>query len=251
MKHKSFDSPINYKAVDADFEVIQKKRMVSGYFSTFDIVDSDEDIIRRGAFARSITDRGVLSTSNRKVKYLHQHNIYEHAGQLIELKEDATGLYFEGILEKTPIGDIILERYHNGTYREHSIGFKYVRDHCDWIIIGEGEKQLEVFECNELNLFEGSVVTFGANPHTYFAGFKGDFNALEDRLKDEFKHLVKYAPNYEYEYKLRQHYASMISAMKSIKEAQTIKDKKPSNDTSKETQQSTQELIKSINDLKL
>jgi len=250
--YKSFDSPIIYKEVDADFEVIQKRRMVSGYFSVFDVIDSDQDIIRKGAYERSIADRGVLSSSNRKIKYLHQHNIFEHAGKLIELKEDDFGLYFEGQLENTPIGDIILERYMNETYREHSIGFKYVKDHCEWTTIGEGEKQEEVFECKELNLFEGSVVTFGANPHTFFAGFKGDFTGLEERLNDELKHLIKYAPNYEYEYKLRQHYASMFSAMKAIKETQTIKNKKPQDSTSQQsTQASSFDLIKSINEINL
>jgi HK97 family phage prohead protease len=230
--YKSFDSPIEYKETDADFEVIQKRRMVSGYFSVFDTVDSDLDIIRKGAYERSINDRGVLSSSNRKIKYLHQHNIYEHAGKLTELKEDDYGLYFEGILEKTPIGDIILERYMNETYREHSIGFKYVKDYCEWVMIGEGEREKEVFECKELNLFEGSVVTFGSNFNTFFAGFKGDFVGLEEEIKNEFKHLIKYAPNYEYEYKLRQHYKKMFDAMKAYKETQTIKYKKPQDSTS-------------------
>lgn len=253
--YKSFDAPINYKSVDADFDVVMHERKVSGYFSVFNIVDSDEDIIRQGAFSRSIADRGVQSTSNRRIKYLHQHNIYEHAGQLTELKEDDFGLYFEGLIEKTPVGDIILERYRNETYREHSIGFKYVGGKCFWTNISgeiEGkETEIEIFECNELNLFEGSVVTFGANPETYFAGFKGDFTALEDTLKDEFKHLLKYAPNFEFEYKLRQHYASMFSAMKSIKEAQTIKNKKPQDSTSTQgSHDSSFDLIKSINELK-
>jgi len=49
-------------------------RSVSGYFASFDTLDSDNDIIRKGAFTKSIQERGVKSTSNRQIAHLRNHD---------------------------------------------------------------------------------------------------------------------------------------------------------------------------------
>lgn len=231
---KFTQNAMQYKGSGAKFETPDfASRTVSGYFAAFDIIDSDQDIIRKGAFAKSISERGPSTTSNRQIKYLHQHNITEIAGPLLELFEDDYGLGFKAQVENTPLGDIILERYANGTYREHSFGFRYVHDKCSWLelpAVVQGVAigaTIEVFECKELNLFEGSVVTFGANSQTPFTGFKGSHEDLAKQLNDELEFLISKAPNYEFEYKMRQLYAKQFSLAQELAASSTKEDSKP------------------------
>lgn len=231
MKNKNINNPINYKSIeikssDVDFQ----SRTVTGYFSAFNIVDSDKDIIRPGAFTKSIQERGPQSMGNRKIKFLHQHNINEPCGLIKQLFEDGFGLGHETEIENTPLGDIILERYKNGIYREHSIGFRYVEGKCEWIkmpIEGVLDSMADVFECKELNLFEGSVVTFGANSHTPFTGFKGSREELEKMINSEFEYLVRKAPNYEFELQMRHLWQKQISLIEELAAANTKENSKP------------------------
>ena len=45
------------------------KREVAIYLSKFGVIDSDNDMIVKGAFQRSIKERGPLSDSNRKIAF--------------------------------------------------------------------------------------------------------------------------------------------------------------------------------------
>lgn len=220
LKQKA-NATIAYKSVSTKFDrPSPENRIVKGYLSAFNNVDSDMDVIRPGAFAKSIEERGVRSTSNRKIKFLHQHMATEPCGVLLELKEDDFGLYFESQIERTPLGDVVLERYANGTYTEHSIGFKYVWNNCGYIqmpIPGHDDlPPLDVFECKELNLFEGSVVTWGANMNTPFLGFKGTKEDIFKQLNSEIEFLIKKAPNYEYELEIRRLFQKQFSLIESL-----------------------------------
>ena len=204
---------------DLDFQ----SRTVSGYFASFGTLDSDQDVILKGAFSKSLRERGVGSNSNRQIKFLHQHNIQEPIGAFIELKEDDQGLYFEAQVERTPLGDVVLERYSNGSYKEHSVGFKYIADSCQW---GDFTKQdgskTEAFLCSELNLFEGSVVTFGANENTPFQGFKGSQEDLIKQINSEEAFLLKNCKNYEHEITLRQIFSRQKSLVNQLADTKSL-----------------------------
>lgn len=228
-QNKNNGSPIHYKSLSGNFKADAAGRKVSGYFAAFNTLDSAGDIIRPGAFAKSIQERGPGTSGNRKIKYLHQHIIKEISGPLTKLYEDSYGLGFEGEIEKTPLGDVILERYSNGTYNEHSIGFNYVWDMCGFVMVPlkdmpgyqidpAAAPEIEVFECRELNLFEGSVVTFGANSETPFSGFKGSNEDLQKALTDELSYLISKSPSYEYELQLRHLWAKQMSLVQSLAE---------------------------------
>ena len=51
-------------------DIDEGNRQVVIYLSDFDTLDSDNDIIRKGAFKKSIKERGPISSSNRKSKWL-------------------------------------------------------------------------------------------------------------------------------------------------------------------------------------
>ena len=224
-------APIKYKSTDFKSEINENSRTVSGYFASFDTIDSDNDVIKNGAFSKSIKERGPETDSNRQIKFLHQHNVLEVAGPIKDLFEDSFGRGFVAEVEKTPMGDVILERYKNGTYREHSIGFQYMLEKCDWIQMESdvnGQKiNIDVFECKELNLFEGSVVTFGANENTPFTGFKGTVEDRFKQLEDEFKFLVKHSPNFEFEMQLRQYFYKQNSLLTELAAKDTKDSLKP------------------------
>ena len=67
---KNFNSyeskSLSLKVEDVD----EGSRKVVGYLSAFDKLDSDNDIIRSGAFAKSLKERGVESSSNRRIAHL-------------------------------------------------------------------------------------------------------------------------------------------------------------------------------------
>ena len=75
---------IDVKISDVDL----KSRQVKGYFASFDTLDSDRDVIRKGAFAKSIQENGVDSAGNRKIAHLRNHDWEQQIGKLTELGED-------------------------------------------------------------------------------------------------------------------------------------------------------------------
>tara|TARA_R110000764_G_scaffold239040_1_gene337318 strand:+ start:1065 stop:1835 length:771 start_codon:yes stop_codon:yes gene_type:complete len=140
-------------------------RQVVIYLSDFDSLDSDNDIIRKGAFKKSIMERGPNSLSNRKIAFLRHHNWEMPIGKFIELNEDQKGLYAVAKLSTSTDGMNAMADYEEGIIREHSIGFKYIKDKIRFI----EEEKMEMggyYEVNEVQLFEGSAVTFGANEFT-------------------------------------------------------------------------------------
>lgn len=146
-----------------DFDANSRK--VAVYLSVFDTVDSDNDIIRRGAFKKSIQERGPGSSSNRKIAFLRHHNWEMPIGKFLELAEDEKGLYAVGELGNSTLGSDALADYQDGIIKEHSIGFQYVSDKMRWVE-DETKPSGGYFEITEVKLWEGSAVTFGANEFT-------------------------------------------------------------------------------------
>jgi len=141
------------------------KREVAIYLSKFDILDADADIIRRGAFSKSIQEHGVNSTSNRKIAFLRHHDWTKQIGKFNQLGEDEIGLFAVAQLGTSSIGEDAWKDYEEGIIREHSIGFKYIPDKMKWI----EDKTLPsggFYDIKEVMLWEGSAVTFGANEFT-------------------------------------------------------------------------------------
>ena len=181
----------------------ENSRLVSGYFAAKNMIDTDEDVLLDGFAKKSIAERGPSSDSNRRIVHLHQHKTTEPIGAIKDLNEDSYGLAFESQIEKTPLGDIVLERYKSGIYREHSFGFGYVAGKCEW---GEFEGK-DAYLCSELNIFEGSTVTFGANQNTPFTGFKGTREDFLKELDQQERYLVKNARNFLEEITFKQIFA--------------------------------------------
>lgn len=159
---------VNYKRFAFEVKAPEVSgRKISGYLAVFNNKDSDGDIIIKGAFAKSIADRGPESTGGNKIAFLWQHDMREPLGKMVKLMEDDFGLYFECELDEIEQADRCLKQLESGTLNNFSIGFQYIWEKM------EHDEQKDAFICRELALYEGSVVTLAANDMTYYAGLKG------------------------------------------------------------------------------
>ena len=146
-------------------DVDASSRKVAMYLAHFNNIDSDNDMIVKGAFTKSLQERGVDSNSNRKIAFLRHHDWKWQIGKFIELKEDENGLYAVGELGTSTLGNDALCDYQDGIIKEHSIGFRYIKDKLKWID-DESMPSKGYYQVNEVALWEGSAVTFGANEMT-------------------------------------------------------------------------------------
>jgi HK97 family phage prohead protease len=182
MKNISFK---NYNATIKDLDVATG--IVTGYFSQFNTIDLDGDVIMPGAFTKTIAERGPDS-SKPEIAYLWQHDTTKPLGKLLVLREDNFGLYFEAKMSDTTWGEDALKLYRDGVITQHSIGYQVIKS-----VETQMDMEEEVEQIYEVKLWEGSAVTFGANPNTPFTGFK----SLEER-EDRIKTLVKAIKNGSY-----------------------------------------------------
>lgn len=142
---------------------------MSGYASHFLSVDSYGTAIKRGAFRKTIRERGD------RIPVLWQHNPDYPIGKPTTLKEDATGLFFNAsISEGTTHGRDVMALLRDNVPLGMSFGFQTVKDRSvedddqldysgapDYLASKEGRKQVRIIE--EVRLWEISAVTFPAN----------------------------------------------------------------------------------------
>jgi HK97 family phage prohead protease len=151
-----------------DSNVNLENRTFMGYASTFGNVDEVGDIIERGAFKKSIKERGP--NGSNQIKVLWQHN--EPLGIPLKMYEDENGLYVEGKVSKTRLGDEALELMKDGVVDKMSIGFSIPKGKMEW------DDKTGVRKIKEVKLFEFSPVTFPANEQASITGMK----SLEGKL---------------------------------------------------------------------
>jgi len=151
-----------------DSNVNLENRTFMGYASTFGNVDEVGDIIERGAFKKSIKERGP--SGSNQIKVLWQHN--EPLGIPMKMYEDENGLYVEGKVSKTRLGDEALELMKDGVVDKMSIGFSIPKGKMEY------DEKSGVRKIKEVKLFEFSPVTFPANEQASITGMK----SLEGKL---------------------------------------------------------------------
>ena len=149
--------------------------IVKGYGSVFGNKDSDNDIIEKGAYKRTIKNNGS------RVKYLYQHDITKPIGKMKELYEDDKGLVFVAEVPKTTFGNEVLELMKYGVIDENSVGIMPVKKDYD----ENGVRMIK-----EVKLYEISAVTIAANDEAKILEVKGESNKI-DYLKKRFDNLIK------------------------------------------------------------
>lgn len=205
-------------------DISSDKRQVAIYLAKFDNIDSDNDMIKKGAFTKSIQERGPESTSNRKIAFLRWHDWEKPIGKFMSLGEDDLGLFGVAQLGTSQLGEDAWRDYEDGIIREHSIGFKYIQDKMRWIddtnVPAGG-----YYIINEVKLYEGSAVTFGANSETNVIDVMKSEDKVQKAVKisTEIDLLIKGLANgkgsddrlYEMEMKLKYLNSQMLVLAKS------------------------------------
>lgn len=158
-------------------DVDVKKGIVIGYFASFNTVDNSKDLIIPGAFRKSILERGA--NGKNLIFHLWQHETDKILSKPTILKEDTYGLYFESEIVKTSYGSDILKLYESGVINQHSVGYKTIKEST----VTDNAGNLQYNSLNELKLYEGSTVTWGANENTPFLGMKSDITLIENLQK--------------------------------------------------------------------
>jgi len=172
----------SYKTFDlAVKDVDQKKGIISGYFSAFNIKDSDGDIIRPGAFTKSISEWGP--SAKGRIKHLLNHNPSMPLGKILDLKEDDKGLHYTSKIGTHTLGQDFLKMVESDLVKEHSIGFTVLQE--------SKSKDEDANIMTELKLFEGSSLTaWGSNEHTPLTEVKG---MTKENISDRIKAFEKFA----------------------------------------------------------
>ena len=164
----------SYKTIGLEVKDVDKKQgIVSGYFSAFNSKDSDGDIIKPGAFTKSINDWFPKG----RIKHLLNHNPSQPLGVILDLKEDDYGLKYTSKIGSHALGQDFIKMVDSGLIKEHSIGFQTIQ---------EGKsKEEDANIITEVKLYEGSSLTaWGANENTPITDFKGyKVEEIADRIK--------------------------------------------------------------------
>lgn len=159
MDFKSFSQGVDFSG----------DRMVTGYLASFGSLDSDGDIIQKGAFSKTIMES--WKGERTRIKYLQDHDTNKVVGVFTELKEDDFGLFYSAKIGTHTAGEDYYKMLKDGIVDQHSIGYK----------TKASKKEGNARVLTELQLFEGSGLQFrAANYNTPVLSVKG----LEDMSRE-------------------------------------------------------------------
>lgn len=153
-----------------------KKGVVIFYGSAFGTTkadaDSDNDVILKGAFTKTIKENFP------RIKHCLNHSVYDVPGVFTDLKEDPFGLLCTSQLAKSSdntfstLAKDTLINYEAGVITEHSIGYRPTKEAYD--------QQEDCNFISEIKLWEVSSLTgWGANSNTPVVGVKSQKDCLE------------------------------------------------------------------------
>jgi len=140
-----------------------------GYASAFDNMDSHQDIIVKGAFAKTIKE-------SKRVKVLWQHDPQQPIGKPIAMSEDSKGLHVKAKISNTSLGKDVVQLIKDGVIDELSIGFNTIKDEWDQ---KSGARIIK-----EVKLWEFSPVTFASNDQAGILGIKSQLAPNLDKLQN-------------------------------------------------------------------
>ena len=172
-----------------DFD--REKRIVSGYYASWgrdtsadpnsDLwVDSDGDVFSPNAFDTTIRQLGPKGAN--RVWHFGNHKISQGINKPFELLADNFGLFFRTKFPVNYISDYWYSLYDAGAITEHSVTFE---------TLSESKQSFNGFNYNyieEVRLWEGSSVMWGANSNTPTKEVKSEDLALQMKILDNILH---------------------------------------------------------------
>ena len=216
-KNERLDRPFAVKTIEGSKIAIKDidltKRIVTGFYNTYNYFDSDYDVLLSGSAKKSIAERGVGSNATAKIKHALFHDLTKLPGKIQVLDErtidlnglKVTGIYFETKMLDTTDGNDTLIKYQEEVYDNHSIGFRYLdlefidKESEMWdtylsILLNpeDADNAGFMYIVKEIKLYEGSTVAFGSNQLTPFLGVKSqDKTLLKMKVFERIDKLYK------------------------------------------------------------
>ena len=166
-------------------------RTVTGYYASWGAdstetnpqslwIDSDGDVFDSKAFNTTIAQNGPAGAN--RIWHLYNHNFGAAINKPKLLLADNFGVYFETIFPDTTIGNDTLKLYEAGAITEHSVMFNIIQARQE-VMAGQ-EYQL----IQEVKMWEGSSVLWGANSNTPTTGLKMEQAEAQIKLLDSLMH---------------------------------------------------------------
>lgn len=181
------------KDIDSDYETVvevqaelkmttdndEEEGIFEGYGSVFDNADLGNDIIRKGAFAKSLRRKGP-----KGIKLLYQHKSDMPIGVFEKISEDSKGLFVKGKLAlQTQAGREAYELMKMGALSGLSIGFRTNEKGYHY------DKRSKKRIIEDVELMEVSLVTFPMNPKAQVDMVKSEditIREWENGMRDAF-----------------------------------------------------------------
>lgn len=179
---KRIDSGVNFKDFEVKLEESNDGRTITGYASVFDNVDSYNERVAPGAFAKSIAE---IEAAGRVLPMLWNHLSDEPIGKWTSLAEDERGLKVVGelLVGKIRRADETAAAIKEGIVSGLSIGYR-VKDYSR-------DEETGVWTLKELSLREISPVTFPANVEARIETIKAKLAHGGTLEKREFERLLR------------------------------------------------------------
>ena len=129
---------------------------MAGYASVFDVPDKGRDVVRRGAFARTLAI-GAGAGSSKRVPLLWQHDVKRPIGTVETLAEDGRGLrVIARLANGSAAAGEAAALLRSGAVAGLSFGYRVVK--------GARDVKTGLRELTDLDLLEVSLVTFPMQP---------------------------------------------------------------------------------------
>jgi HK97 family phage prohead protease len=120
----------------------------AGYASIFDKVDKGGDIVRPGAFKRTIRQ-------GQHIPLLWQHQPKQVIGTIEHLLEDERGLQVIGSIRNDEFGRLLVRELHRGTLNGLSFGYRVASARQDG-----GRREIEDLDLLEVSLVRNPMQPF-------------------------------------------------------------------------------------------
>lgn len=155
-------------------DIDSKNRTIVAYASVFGNIDSDEDIIQKGAYLKTIAENGP--SGKNRVWHLFNHWQDWPIAKPHELSEDSKGLVFASKMPNTDKANDLLKLYEAGFLTEHSVWIRIIK------AINETQNGTDIRVIQEVALMEVSSVLWGANEQAQTIGIKS-IKELNERIE--------------------------------------------------------------------
>lgn len=175
---------VKFFSVESASIVDDENHIIRIKFASYGTPDSDRDVLIKGCFAKSISERGPESSTNRKIVFLWQHDMRDPIGKILKIEELEDGAYADVRLsdfDAVPNAKRAYVQLKDGDINQFSFGFTYIWDKMEY------DEEQDLFIVKEVKLFEISVVTLGANEHTEYMGEIE--NQSDEEIEKAFKEL--------------------------------------------------------------